>query len=167
MRGNSPSITLRVAEVFGWALNRPAHCAEALAAFPRLRIIFSHLGHGREFGKGADAEFVDLARRYPNVCGDVSLRLPEVADGRVAPERMVAHLRAIGTERVLYGSNFCLNEMLHPDPKGPEAADFQLTQTLAGLEVLATLPLTEDERADIAGRNFRRWVGVDDGFGSR
>jgi hypothetical protein len=120
----------------------------------------------RRFGKGADAEFVDLARRYSNVCGDVSLRLPEVAEGRVAPERMVAPLRAIGTGRVRYGSNFCLNETLHPDPKGPEAADFQRSQTLAGPEMLATLPLTEDERADIAGRNFRRWVGVDDGFGS-
>lgn len=39
--------------------------------------------------------------------------------------------------------------------------EYQLTQTLKGLEVLASLPLTEEERADIAGRNFRPWVGLD------
>ena len=146
-----------------WApnLNRPLHCAEALAAFPKLRMIFSHIGHGREFGKGADAEFVALARQYENVCGDVSLRLPEVADGHVSPREMVAHLRKIGTDRILYASNFCLNELLHADPNGGAAGDFQMTQTVKGLEVLATLPLTEEERADIAGRNYRRWVGLD------
>lgn len=152
-----------------WApnLNRPLHCAGALAAFPKLRMIFSHIGHGREFGKGADAEFVELARRYPHVCGDVSLRLPEVAEGHVSPEAMVAHLRKIGTDRILYASNFCLNEMLHPGASGVPAGDFQMSQTVKGLEVLATLPLTEEERADIAGRNYRRWVGLDGQAGSR
>ena len=145
-----------------WApgLNRPVHCGEALEAFPKLRMIFSHIGHGREFGKGADAEFLELARKYPNVCGDLSLRLPEVTEGRIPPEDMVAHLRRIGTDRILYGSNFPLNEVLHPD-KPPGSGEYQLTQTLKGLEALATLPLTEDERADIAGRNFRRCVGLD------
>lgn len=144
-----------------WApgLNRPAHCAEALAEFPKLRMIFSHIGHGREFGKGTDAEFLELTRKYPNVCGDLSLRLPEVAEGHLPPEAMVAHLRRIGTDRILYGSNFPLNEVLHPDMP-PSGGEYQLTQTLKGLEALATLPLTEDERADIAGRNFRRWVGL-------
>ena len=143
-----------------WApgLNRPVHCGEALEDFPKLRMIFSHIGHGREFGKGADAEFLELARKYPNVCGDLSLRLPEVTGGHISPEDMVAHLRRIGTDRILYGSNFPLNEVLHAD-KPPSAGKYQLTQTLKGLEALATLPLTEDERADIAGRNFRRWVG--------
>lgn len=144
-----------------WApgLNRPAHCAEALAEFPKLRLIFSHIGHGREFGKGTDAEFVELARKYPHVCGDLSLRLPEVAEGHISPEAMVAHLRRIGTDRILYGSNFPLNEVLHPD--NPTAGgEYQLSQTLKGLEALAMLPLTEDERADIAGRNFRRWVSL-------
>jgi predicted TIM-barrel fold metal-dependent hydrolase len=143
---------------WGPGLNRPVHCTEALAAFPKLRMIFSHIGHGREFGKGTDAEFLDLARKYEYVCGDVSLRLPEVADGQISPTDMVTHLRKIGTQRILYGSNFCLNELLHPDKTA--ATDFQMTQTVKGLEVLATLPLTEDERADIAGRNYRRWVGL-------
>lgn len=140
-------------------LNRPSHSAKALAEFPKLRLIFSHIGHGHEFGKGCDAEFVELARQYPHVCGDLSLRLPEVAEGHIDPYEMVAHLRKIGTDRVLYGSNFSLNELLHGD-KGATGS-FQITNTLKGLEALATLPLTEDERADIAGRNFRRWVGID------
>lgn len=137
-----------------WApgLNRPAHCAAALAEFPRLRLIFSHIGHGHRFGEGSDAEFLELAQRYPNVCGDLSLRLPEVADGHIDPRAMVAHLRKIGTERIFYGSNFSLNEMLHPGPP-PAEGDFQLSETLKGLQALATLPLTENERADIAGRN--------------
>lgn len=97
------------------------------------------------------------ARKYPNVCGDLSLRLSEVTDGHISPEDMVAHLRRIGTDRILYGSNFPLNEVLHAD-KPPSGREYQLTQTLKGLEALATLPLTEDERADIAGRNFRRWM---------
>lgn len=138
-------------------LNRPAHSAEALAAFPKLRLIFSHIGHGHHFGHGCDAEFVELARQYPNVCGDLSLRLPEVAEGHIDPHEMVAHLRKIGTDRILYGSNFCLNEMLNGDKQGQT---FQISNTLKGLEALATLPLTEEERADIAGRNFHRWVGV-------
>ncbi len=141
-------------------LNRPVHSEEALAAFPKLRLIFSHIGHGREFGKGADAEFVELARKYPNVCGDLSLRLPEVAEGHIAPDALVAHLRKIGTDRILYGSNFCLNEMLHADKAGGAPGGCQISNTLKGLEALATLPLTEDERADIAGRNFRRWAGL-------
>ena len=33
-------------------------------------------------------------------------------------------------------------------------------QQIDSRAALATLPLTEDERADIAGRNFRRWVGL-------
>ena len=60
---------------------------------------------------------------------------------------------------MFYGSNFSLNEMLRPGP-APSEGDFQMSETLKGLAALATLPLTEDERADIAGRNFRRWVGL-------
>ena len=144
-----------------WApgLNRPAHCSEALADFPKLRLIFSHIGHGHHFGQGTDAEFLELAQKYPYVCGDLSLRLPEVIDGQIAPDALVAHLRRIGTDRVFYGSNFSLNEMLRPGP-APSEGDFQMSETLKGLAALATLPLTEDERADIAGRNFRRWVGL-------
>ena len=93
--------------------------------------------------------------------GDLSLRLPEVADGHVSPEQMVEHIRRIGAERLLYGSNFCLNEMLHPDLGEVDTVEFQMSQTAKGLQVLATLPLTDDERADIAGRNFRRCVGLD------
>ena len=145
-----------------WApgLNRPSHCAAALAEFPQLRLIFSHIGHGHRFGKGSDAEFTELARNYPNVCGDLSLRLPEVADGHIDPHAMVAHLRKIGTERIFYGSNFSLNEMLHPGPP-PADGEFQFSETLKGLRALATLPLTDDERAGIAGRNYRQWMKLD------
>ncbi|HMV72760.1 MAG TPA: amidohydrolase family protein, partial [Pseudomonadales bacterium] len=145
-----------------WApgLNRPSHCAAALAEFPQLRLIFSHIGHGHRFGEGSDAEFVELARKYSNVCGDLSLRLPEVVDGHIDPHAMVAHIRKIGTDRIFYGSNFSLNEMLHPGPP-PGDGEFQLSETLKGLRALATLPLSDDERVGIAGRNYRQWMKLD------
>ncbi len=137
---------------------RPAYFTAALDAFPRLKLIFAHMGHNPEFGVGADAEVVDLANRFDNVFTDVSLRFPEVTNGHVSPEEMVAHLRRIGTERVLYGSNFTFVEVLSPDPE--TAGPPQFTRSKQCIEVLKTLPLTQDEREGIASKNFRRVTGL-------
>ena len=96
------------------APGRPAYFAEALAEFPKLKLIFAHLGHDPVFGAGADLEVAELAQRYEGVHSDVSLRFIEVAHGEVSPEAMTAHLRRIGTHKVLYGSNYSFVEHMHP-----------------------------------------------------
>ncbi|MFI0354942.1 amidohydrolase family protein [Actinomadura sp. 9N407] len=144
----------------GFMPGRPRHYAKALGDFPGLKLIFAHLGHDRRFGEGADAEVVELANAHPGVHTDVSLRLIEVAEGHVSPEDLVAHLRAIGTDRVLFGSNWVISEYLwfrNRPGVTPETSHDRLDREI---EVLKTLPLTDDERADIAARNFRRLTGL-------
>ena len=142
--------------VFG----RPASFEKALTEFPRLKLIFAHCGHSPRFGEGADAEVVDLARRFEGVAADVSLRLLEITDGLVDRNRMAAHIRALGTDRVLYGSDYVLAELLTPDPDGPRP---QLARTAASVRALRELPLRDDELAAVAAGNFRRITGLDRG----
>jgi predicted TIM-barrel fold metal-dependent hydrolase len=137
------------------APGRPAYFAEALAEFPKLKLIFAHLGHDPVFGAGADLEVADLAQRYEGVHSDVSLRFIEVAHGDVTPEAMTAHLRRIGTHKVLYGSNYSFVEHMHPSTG--DSSPFSATRDNLG--VLFTLPLTDDERRAIASENFNRLVG--------
>jgi predicted TIM-barrel fold metal-dependent hydrolase len=144
----------------GFMPGHPRYYAKALDDFPKLKLIFAHLGHDRQFGRGADAEVAELARTYPGVHTDVSLRLIEVADGHVSGDDMAAHLRAIGTDRVLFGSNWVISEYLWMRTRPgvtPETSHDRLDREL---EVLQTLPLTDDERADLAARNFRRLTGL-------
>jgi predicted TIM-barrel fold metal-dependent hydrolase len=144
----------------GFMAGRPRHYAKVLEDFPKLKLIFAHLGHDRQFGQGADAEVLELAQTYPGVHTDVSLRLIEVADGHISADDLVAHLRAIGTDRVLFGSNWIISEYLwmRAQPRvTPGASHDRLDREL---EVLKTLPLTDDERVDLASRNFRRVTGL-------
>jgi predicted TIM-barrel fold metal-dependent hydrolase len=144
------------------APGRPVYFGTALKEFPRLKLICAHMGHNPEFGKGADLEVIELARAYAGVHADVSLRFPEVANGHISPEAMVAHLRRIGADRLMYGSNFPFVELLHPDPPraGAPHPRPQITQSRASLEVLKTLPLTDREREQIASENFQRVTGL-------
>jgi predicted TIM-barrel fold metal-dependent hydrolase len=139
------------------AFGRPASFEKALTEFPRLKLIFAHCGHSPVFGEGADAEVVDLARRFEGVAADVSLRLLEITDGHVDPARMAAHIRAIGVDRVLYGSNYVLAELLTPRPDGERP---QLSRTAASVRALLELPLSDDELAAVAAGNFRRITGL-------
>ncbi|GIH73610.1 amidohydrolase family protein [Planobispora longispora] len=137
----------------GAAFGRPAGFEKPLTEFPTLKLVFAHCGHSPVFGEGADAEVVELAGRFENVHADLSLRLLEVADGTVDPERMAAHIRRIGVDRVLYGSNFVLAELLQPVA---EAERPQLARTESSLRAFLRLPLTEEELAAVAAKNFRR-----------
>jgi predicted TIM-barrel fold metal-dependent hydrolase len=137
------------------APGRPALFADALAEFPRLKLVFAHLGHDPTFGAGADLEVAELAQRYEGVHSDVSLRFIEVAHGEVPPDSMVRHLRAIGTHKVLYGSNYSFVEHMHPSRGDGE----RFKATKDNLAVLFSLPLTDDERRAIASENFTRLVG--------
>jgi predicted TIM-barrel fold metal-dependent hydrolase len=139
--------------------SRPGYFEKALTEFPTLRLIFAHCGHNPVFGAGADAEVAELARRFDGVATDLSLRLLEIADGQVSPERMVAYVRTVGVDRVLYGSNYVLAEILQPDP---DAEKPQLTRTAASLAALWRLAFTPEETAAIAAGNFRRITGLPD-----
>ncbi|NKY43646.1 amidohydrolase family protein [Nocardia cerradoensis] len=144
----------------GFMAGHPRNYTKALQEFPNLQLIFAHLGHNRQFGQGADAEVLELARAFPGVHTDVSLRLIEVADGHIEPEELVAHLRAIGTDRVLFGSNWVISEYLWFRARPgivPQSSHERLDREL---EVLMTLPLTDDERVNIAAGNFRRLTGL-------
>jgi predicted TIM-barrel fold metal-dependent hydrolase len=144
----------------GFMPGRPRHYAKALDDFPKLQLIFAHLGHDRKFGQGADAEVAELAQAYSGVHTDVSLRLIEVVDGHISADDLVAHLRAIGTDRVLFGSNWIISEYLWMRARPNETPDSSHDRLDRELNVLRTLPLTDDERADLASRNFRRLTGV-------
>lgn len=141
---------------------RPAGYAGALKQFPTLQLVFAHCGHDKQFGGPLDQEFLELATRYDHVYGDTSLRLHEVADGTLSPEEMVAFLRRVGSERVMFGTNYVFSDLLpqRPDHRpAPEHVDPRFTQAWKSVEVLKTLPLTDDERTALAAGNFKRLTG--------
>jgi predicted TIM-barrel fold metal-dependent hydrolase len=141
------------------APGRPALFAEGLRAFPALVVVFSHLGHDPVFGEGADAEVAALAREYGGVHTDLSLRLPEMLNGACTPREFADHLRGIGIDRVLYGSNYGFVDTTNLDPDHRAADGPQLTWAQRTLDAFLALPLTDDERSAIASQNFRRVVG--------
>ena len=98
------------------APGRPALFAPALDEFPRLKLVFAHLGHDPAFGHGADQEVVELAQGYQGVFTDLSLRLPEMLNGAFTASDMVEHLRRIGTDRVLFGTNYGFVDTVNQDP---------------------------------------------------
>jgi predicted TIM-barrel fold metal-dependent hydrolase len=140
------------------APGNPARFAEALAAFPNLKLIFAHLGHDPNFGTGADAAVADLARQYDGVHTDLSLRLPEMVRGACTPEEFVAHVRRIGPDRVLYGTNFGFVDTTSVDPDHDPADGPQTTWARRTLEAFFDLPLSDDERSAIAAENWKRLV---------
>lgn len=141
--------------------SRPAGFTGALETFPDLRLVFAHCGHDRQLGGGLDAEVLELATRFDGVHGDTSLRLHEVADGVVTPDEMVAFLRRIGTDRVMFGTNYVFCDVLPVRPTDtpvPDHVDPRFAQAWKSVEVLKQLPLTDDEREAIAAKNFTRLI---------
>lgn len=141
---------------------RPAGFTDALATYPDLALVFAHFGHDRELGGPLDQEVLELARKYAGVHTDTSLRLNEVYDGTIAPEDMVRHLRALGVERAMFGSNYVFCDVLNTRPghvPAPDEVDPRFTQVWKSVQVLKTLPLTDDERIGLAAGNFRRLTG--------
>jgi predicted TIM-barrel fold metal-dependent hydrolase len=141
---------------------RPAGFTGALREFPQLQLIFAHCGHDKEFGGALDQEFLELAESHEHVYGDTSLRLHEVADRSVSAEDVVALIRRVGPERMLFGTNYVFCDLLPERPghrPAPEHVDPRFTQVWKSVEVLKTLPLSDDERALLAAGNFRRLTG--------
>ena len=112
---------------------RPGYFRHVLRRHPNLALILAHLGDGYE------SEVGQLVREYPNVYTDTSLRLSGVMTrGRPSPGAVVEMLRSIGTEKVLFGSNYPF-----ANPAGYAAT-------------LQQLPLSAEESRAIGWENFDR-----------
>jgi predicted TIM-barrel fold metal-dependent hydrolase len=116
---------------------RAEHFGELLAAFPRLTVVMAHLAFG-DFDACAE-----LARTYPNVFFDCCFvingvdRPPAVSD-----EEAVAAFRRIGTDRVMFGS------------------DYPWFDPIADAERIRRLPLTDTEKRAILHDNASRILGL-------
>lgn len=115
---------------------RPEHYREVLRSYPDVRLQLAHLG------RGGEAELARLTDRHPQLYTDTALRLGGPGSGDVGVDELVAQVRAIGTDRVLFGSNYPIVD------QGEYAA------------TLRALPLTEDELRDVGHDNAERlWRG--------
>lgn len=115
---------------------RPKYFADVLATFPRLNLILAHLGRG-----GYEEDVVQLTNTYPNAFTDVSMRLSGLGKpGNWTQETIVEHLRRVGIDHILLGSNY------------------PLVNPAVYVLILNQLPLTDEERELIAGGNFQRLV---------
>lgn len=141
---------------------RPAGFADALKHYPDLKICFAHFGHDRALRGPLDLEVLELARSYEQVYSDTSLRLNEVYDGTWTSADMAAHLRDLGIDRVMFGTNYVFSDLLNPRPghvEAPDGVDPRFTQVWKSVDVLKKLPLTDDELAGVAAGNFKRFTG--------
>ncbi len=138
--------------------SRPGRFGAALREFPGLQLVFAHLGHDPVFGEGADQEVVELAQRHEGVFTDLSLRLPEMLNGACSPADMAAHLRRIGTDRVLFGTNYGFVDSINEDPAHKADGGPQQTWAKRTLRAFLDLPLEEDEVRAIAAGNWRRLI---------
>ena len=117
---------------------RAEHFGELLASFPRLTVVMAHLAFG-DF-----AACAELARAHQNVFFDCCFvingvdRPPAVSD-----EEAVAAFRQIGTDRVMFGS------------------DFPWFDPVADAERIRRLPLTDTEKRAILHDNAARILSLD------
>jgi predicted TIM-barrel fold metal-dependent hydrolase len=112
---------------------RPARFAAIAENFPKLSIVLAHIGLGWQ------DEAVQLAARYPNVNFDTAL----VITGTWSPpplssEEVVALLRAVGLDRVMFASDWPLCD---PSKERAQAE---------------SLPLSEEERRMLFYENAQR-----------
>jgi len=116
----------------------PKNWAKVLEAFPHLTVILAHLGSAWW------DERVELAQKYPNVYFDTSQgfaapdRLPVVAHRGLAEEDAVRIFRKIGTDRIVFGTDF---PGIAPKPQ---------------LEQILRMPLTDEEKRQILAENAKR-----------
>jgi predicted TIM-barrel fold metal-dependent hydrolase len=142
------------------APGRPARFETALREFPHLKLVLAHLGHDPIFGEGADQEVVELAQHHEGVHTDVSLRLPEMINGACSPADMAGHLRRIGTDRVLFGTNYGFVDSINEDPDHKPDAGPQRTWAERTLRAFLDLPLDEAEAGAIAAGNWDRLISA-------
>jgi predicted TIM-barrel fold metal-dependent hydrolase len=109
------------------AWGHPAYFDAVLSAYPTVTVQLAHLGIG------AEDDVASLTARYPNVVADTSMQL-----GVMAPDEIVATIRRIGSDRVLFGTNY------------------PLVDQVACAAAFEALPLTEEERHEIGYANASR-----------
>jgi uncharacterized protein len=113
-----------------WDANQPGKFADLAVAVPEARLILAH-AHGPGFQQ---LLFYDILRRYPewrrNVWIDISVTGPMLAGGPFA-EQFTWVLRKIGTDRIVFGS------------------DYPLDDPLAAVRAVAQLAFTDEEQAAI------------------
>jgi len=82
------------------AWGHPQHFDPVCVAYPEVRIQLAHLS------LGADDALVALTAKHRNVWADTSLRLGGYPGDDFSPSGLVDLIRRIGTDRVLYGTNY-------------------------------------------------------------
>jgi predicted TIM-barrel fold metal-dependent hydrolase len=116
--------------------------AEVYRRFPRLRTCQAHLSLGTE------AEYTAyLASQHPGVHADLSATLSKVGTnpGEITPERLVADIRMVGIDRVLFGSNL---------------GTFPTVTAVEEVETFRSLPLAASEFKPVGADNFLNLVGA-------
>jgi predicted TIM-barrel fold metal-dependent hydrolase len=116
------------------SIERASRVAEA---FPQLRIILAHGG-----GPDREGTLAALAR-HPNLLVDTVGLVAGARADDLSGDALVAELRALGTDRIVYGSDYCF---VSPFP---------------ALERLERLPLDEGERRAILHDNAAALLGLD------
>jgi len=111
------------------AWGHPAYFDAVLRAYPTVTVQLAHLGIG------AELDVAVLTSRYENVVADTSMQF-----GHREPGELVETIRRIGTDRVLFGTNY------------------PLVDQGTCVEAFNALPLTEEERHDVGYANAGRLV---------
>ncbi|MCW2529634.1 MAG: hypothetical protein JWM76_4494 [Pseudonocardiales bacterium] len=111
----------------------PKYYHEVLRSYPNLRLQLAHLGIG------AEDEMIRLVQAFPNVVTDTAMRLGPYFSPDYSPADTADLIRRIGTDRVLFGTNF------------PIVDQEQHAQALR------ELPLTEVERHQVGYANAHRF----------
>jgi uncharacterized protein len=109
------------------AWGHPAYFDAVLRAYPTVTVQLAHLGIG------AEDDVAILTGRYANVVTDTSMHLDTGP-----PDEVVAIIRRIGADRVLFGTNY------------------PLVDQAACVAAFEALPLTDEERHQIGYGNASR-----------
>ena len=121
----------------------PSYFEDVLRSYPKARVVLAHMGLG-----GGEQVVAQLASKYPNVYCDSSSWLGQVnratagpvMPGSVSltPQEAVELWRRIGTDRILYASNYPLSD----------SEEF--------VTKLKSLPLKDEEKRQIYFENAQR-----------
>lgn len=111
----------------------PRRFVQVVRSYPGLRLQMAHLG------LFAEADTATVLQTSENVVTDTAMRLGASVTPEYTPERFAALLRRLGTDRVVFGTNFPLIDQRQ------HAAE------------LRGLPLTDEEKYAIAYGNAARF----------
>lgn len=117
---------------------QPVHFTDVLKAFPKLTLVIAHLG--APFFE----ESIDLSKKFSNLYFDTSATIHGGAGGEEAlsDEDAVRLIRKIGTDRVMFGSDFPWS---HPGQD---------------LKRFVGLKFTEEEKKAILAKNAKRILKI-------